>query len=313
MKSTSMNTNKRFQNVNQWKLHASAAAYLAGWKVVRLLSEPVAYRLFSSAAVIASRRGRGMDQLRRNLTRVVGAENVDRALVKRSMQSYARYWCEAFRLSVIARDPDVIHRVDAHAVGVEQVNPHSPMIIVLPHSGNWDLIGMYFVKKVGTFTTVAERVKPESLFRAFVNYRRSLGFEVLPLTGSETSPYSVLLQRVREGRTVCLLGERDLTSHGVEVEFFGETTRMPAGAVKLALDSGAPLHVAHTWFEGDDWGLSLSEPVEITDVKSGVQAIAQIMEKNIKAHPEDWHLLQPLWINDLDRRRYESGLQPKND
>ena len=50
--------------------------------------------------------------------------------------------------------------------------------MALPHSGNWDMAGVWLVQHYGTFTTVAERLKPESLYRRFVDYRESLGFEM---------------------------------------------------------------------------------------------------------------------------------------
>ncbi|MDU4407646.1 MAG: phosphatidylinositol mannoside acyltransferase, partial [Corynebacterium sp.] len=47
----------------------SAAGYLAGWKVVRRLPEPIARTLFRWGADFASSNGRGMEGLRRNLAR----------------------------------------------------------------------------------------------------------------------------------------------------------------------------------------------------------------------------------------------------
>ena len=88
-------------------------------------------------------------------------------------------------------------------------------IMALPHSGNWDMAGVWLVQHYGTFTTVAERLKPESLYRRFVDYRESLGFEIVPLTGGERPPFEVLADRLRENRFVCLMAERDLTRRGV--------------------------------------------------------------------------------------------------
>ena len=90
----------------------------------------------------------------------------------------------------------------------------------------------------GTFTTVAERLKPESLYQRFIDYRESLGFEMLPLTGGERPPFEVLAERLRDNGIVCLMADRDLTRSGVQVDFFGEPTRMPAGSAKLAHRDG---------------------------------------------------------------------------
>src|SRR5699024_9421729 len=121
-------------------------------------------------------------------------------------------------------------------------------VLVLPHSGNWDVAGVWLVHTWGRFATVAERLKPESLFRRFVDYREKLGFEVFPLSGGEEPPFAALRERLRQGKVVCLLGERDLTGRGVPVEFFGERTSMPAGPAKLAAETGAALLPVHCWF-----------------------------------------------------------------
>ena len=65
--------------------------------------------------------------------------------------------------------------------------------MVLPHSGNWDAAGVWFVDFLGgPFMTVAERLKPESLYRRFLDYRESLGFRVVPLTGGPRPSTEVL-------------------------------------------------------------------------------------------------------------------------
>ena len=87
-------------------------------------------------------------------------------------------------------------------------------IMALPHSGNWDMAGVWLVQHHGTFTTVAERLKPESLYKRFIDYRESLGFEMLPLTGGERPPFEVLAERLRDNRVVCLMADRDLTRVG---------------------------------------------------------------------------------------------------
>ena len=172
----------------------------------------------------------------------------------------------------------------------------------MPHSGNWDMAGTFLVAEHGEFTTVAERVKPEALFTAFVDFRQSLGFDVLPLTGGE-HPMAHLRGVLERGGVVCLLAERDLTRTGVTVDFFGEEANFAAGPAVLAREAGAALHVVHSWFEEDGWGLSVSEPVEVTTVEETTQRLADGFVENIAAHPADWHMLQPEWNVDIEARR----------
>jgi lauroyl/myristoyl acyltransferase len=175
------------------------------------------------------------------------------------------------------------------------------VVLALPHSGNWDMAGVWLAQTRGTFTTVAERLKPESLYRRFIAFRESLGFEVLPLSGGARPPFEVLCDRLRANRVVCLMAERDLTRTGVEVDFFGEPTRMPAGPAKLAIQTGAALCPAHCWNEENAWPVSIHPPLDCSsgDVKAITQALADQFATNIAAHPEDWHMLQPQWLADL--------------
>lgn len=288
----------------------AAAGYLWGWAVVGKLPGAWAEKLFDVAADRISDNGRGMEQLRKNLSRVVGPENVTRDLVRAATRSYARYWREAFRLPQIAADPQLHTRLTDGVLGraafERSLDKGRGVILALPHSGNWDMAGMWLVRNYGQFTTVAERVKPEPLFQAFVDYRESLGFEVIALTGGDTPPFRRLADVLRSGGVVCLLGERDLKRTGVEVDFFGEKTTMPAGPAQLAIETGAALHVVHSWFtedtRGPGWGLSASEPLPVTDVETTTQAMADQFAANIAAHPADWHMLQPLWPADRRRR-----------
>ncbi|MDK4233710.1 phosphatidylinositol mannoside acyltransferase [Corynebacterium accolens] len=289
------------------KEDVAAAGYLAGWKVVRRLPQPVARTIFRWVADFASDNGRGMDGLRRNLTRVVGAENVTRELVRDSMRSYMRYWMEAFRLPAIHADPQLHERLMGGLEGLEHFDASAQsgrgVILALPHSGNWDMAGVFLVGHYGQFTTVAERLRPEVLFDAFVDYREELGFEVLPLTGGPATPFARLKEALEEGGVVCLLAERDITRSGITVDFMGEEANMAAGPAQLAIETGAALHVVHSWFEGDGWGLSVSPEVEVTDIQETTQRMADGFAANIRRHPADWHMLQPQWNEDVERRR----------
>lgn len=289
-------------------------AYAAGWMAVRAMPEFAARSAFNTGARYAARGG-GPDQLRKNLARVIGVRPADvpDALMRASLASYARYWREAFRLPTMNHHA-VAKQVEAYSVGLHRIgkalDAGRGAVVALPHSGNWDMAGVWLAQSHGAFVTVAERLKPESLYRRFIDYRESLGFEVLPLSGGKDTsfqaPFELLCERLRANRVVCLMAERDLTRTGVEVDFFGEPTRMPAGPAKLAIETGAALLPAHCWFAGSGWGCSVHPALDCTsgDVGAITQALADQFAHDIAAHPADWHMLQPQWLADLsDARR----------
>ena len=284
--------------------------YAAGWRLVRAMPEVVARNTFGAGAYYAARGG-GPDQLRKNLARVLGVspDRVPDGLMRASLASYARYWREAFRLPTMDL-AEVGRRFDEVSIGTHRpqatIDAGRGGILALPHSGNWDMAGVWLVQKHGTFSTVAERLKPESLYRRFIEYRESLGFEVFPASGGERPPFELLAERLRENKLVCLMSDRDLTRSGVEVDFFGERTRLPAGPAKLAIATGAHLIPSHVYYDGDDCVIDLQEPLDTSsgDVTAVTQALADRFAHNIAAHPADWHMMQPQWLADLsDERR----------
>jgi lauroyl/myristoyl acyltransferase len=276
------------------------ASYAAGWAVVRSLPESTARRLFDAGADLAARRGgKGVDRLRRNLARVTPDADLD-DLTRAALRSYARYWLEVFRLPVMP--PSVVidgtHTIGEDIVRAAIASPRG-VVLALPHSGNWDQAGAWLTATGAPFTTVAERLKPESLYDRFLEFRASLGMEVLPLTGGERPPFDVLTERLRAGRTICLMADRDLTPRGVDVEFFGATARMPAGPASLALTTGAALIPAHLAFRPQGWQVTFYDEIAPSDVPTMTQQLADRFAIGIRQHPADWHMLQTLWVADL--------------
>ncbi|WP_375490331.1 phosphatidylinositol mannoside acyltransferase [uncultured Jatrophihabitans sp.] len=295
---------------------AVGAGYAAGWGLVKSLPAGMSARAFRAAADMATvRNGRGTQQLRANLRRVVGpqASEVEMdALTGDALRSYSRYWLETFRLENMDHAA-VAASFDRNSTGIEHVaaglERGKGVVLALPHSGNWDASGIWFVAHYGPFTTVAERLKPESVFDRFVAYRESLGMEVIALTGGDRPPTQVLAERLRQNRVVCLLADRDLSRNGIEVDFFGEPTRMPGGPAMLAAMTGAALHAVHSYFPGPgEWAHDFSPPIELPgarlreQVRAGTQAMADLFAAGIARRPADWHMLQRLWLADLPPR-----------
>src|SRR3954466_11959999 len=280
------------------------------------MPERLARRQFDAIAdAVWMRRGKGVQRLESNLRRVLGPDVGARELrhvTHLAVRSYLRYWCEVFQLprmplsSIIERT----HVVD-ESLGREPVASGRGTIFVLPHMGNWDSAGAWLAGTGAPFTTVAERLEPASLFERVVAFRESLGMEVIPLTGGARPPFAVLAERLRAGGTLCLLGDRDLTSTGVEVDFFGAPARMPAGPAALARDTGAALIPTTLSFWDDrDWRVRFHPEIpradtgdRAGDVRTMTQAVADTFAEGIREHPQDWHMLQRVWVADLDASR----------
>lgn len=284
--------------------------YWLGWKLLSLLPYPLAYHLMMLFADVYTRSGKQPEQLRKNLSRVVGPENVTRSLVRNSMRSYMRYWLEVFCLQNVISDEGFYENYAASIQGIEHLDAAiergEGVILALPHSGNWDLAGAWLAHRYGRFSTVAERLKPEKLYDAFVVFRRGLGIDVIPSKGASKPPLEVLEDVLDMGGVVCLLADRDLGGHGVSVYFFGEPTTMPAGAAVLAERTGATLLGVHSAYEDpgsvNGWVTRVSAPIIADSVVGRVEQLAAWFERCIADYPEDWHVLQPFWIADRKRK-----------
>ncbi|MGY0056953.1 phosphatidylinositol mannoside acyltransferase [Streptomyces sp. LZ34] len=289
------------------------ALYGLGWSAVKKLPEPVATALGQRIADVAwKRRGKGVLRLEANLARVVPEASPRRLaeLSRAGMRSYLRYWMESFRLPAWSEQrvrggfdcEGLHHLVDGLASG-------RGVVLALPHMANWDLAGAWVTTELGVpFTTVAERLEPESLYDRFVAYREGLGMEVLPHTGG--SAFGTLARRLREGGLVCLVADRDLSASGVEVKFFGESAKMPAGPAILAARTGALLLPVTLWYDASPVVRGrVYPPIEVPSMGTSAeqaaamtQELADVFASGIAEHPQDWHMLQRLWLADLQPR-----------
>lgn len=290
--------------------------YAGAWAIVRRLPERAAYRVFELVAdVMWRRRGSAVLRLERNLRRArpQATDEELRRLTRAGLRSYLRYWCDAFRLPDWDRDRVVSTvRVEGeHHLRDNVGEGRRGVVAALMHMGNWDHAGAWASLTGAPVVTVAERLRPERLYERFLAYREGLGMEILPLTGGDGDLLDTLSARLRAGRLVPLLADRDLRASGIDVDLLGEGTRMPPGPAMLALRTGAALHPVSIWHEEGTDGvprlvIRFHDEVEPPaqgrtreKVTTMTQQVADQFGAAIREHPQDWHMLQPLWLADL--------------
>ena len=279
-------------------------AYLLGWWIVRTLPEKTAYSLFYSIGEFTHRRnGKSIQRFRKNLHQVKPQlDEIElETLVAKSMSSYMRYWCDTFRIQKWSteRIRKTVTTTNENLL-LEPMKDGRGVVVALPHSGNWDHAGAYFCSLGIPLVTVAERLKPEALFQKFLRHREAMGFEVLSL---DSRSFITLVKRAKAKRLIALVSDRDLSRSGIEVEFFGGRARMPAGPALLALRTKAPLITAFVSYTDNGVHIEFRNIVlpSSGDENSKVQQIVQMTAKNfedgISENPEDWHMLQRIWVD----------------
>jgi KDO2-lipid IV(A) lauroyltransferase len=219
-------------------------------------------------------------------------------------RSYGHYYAESFRLPSLTPaelDARLTHE-GFDRVETARAGGHGP-ILAMPHLGSWEWAA-YWLTRVRHIpvTAVVERIDPPALFDWFVEYRRSIGMQIVPL-----GPHAArdVVAAVRQLHVIPLLCDRDIGGGGVEVTFFGEKTTLPAGPAVIALRTGAPLLPTAVYDQGPGHHGVVRPAIDATrcggfreDVARITQALADELELLIRRAPEQWHLLQPNWPSD---------------
>lgn len=289
---------------------------VAGYKVASMLARVAPSKLLEGASVgVGSSLGRAMKQNRAMVMRHL--QRVDPSLSGKRLQvatqqafvSYTRYYLETFRLpsqstSQIAAGHHVegfehIERAASHGKGT---------ILALPHMGGWEWSGRWLIDQGFQLTAVVERLENTDLFEWFVNLRSTYGVNVIALTDDAGVAVGKAL---RDNHVVSLLCDRDIPKDGkrtgVEVQFFGETTTVPAGPAFFALRTGASLLPMATFFTpGANGHKAVIRPALVVErqgsLREDVSRISQLLmfeiENLIRQAPEQWHLFQPNWPSD---------------
>ncbi len=291
-------------------------------RCIAALPEPVAMGLGWMAGEVLFRvRHEHRSQVSANLARVLGAGDDDPFVLgrwaHRSFREYARYWIEGARLPGLSPEEIVGHMqvTGLHHLH-EGVGRGNGCILALPHIGSWEYGGAFLATQGLPMTAVAERIDPPQLFDYFVRQRAAMGLTIVPL---DRHSGSTLLATLRAGRLVGLLCDRDIEGTGIEVEFFGERTTMPAGPATLALRTGATLCTGAVYSgPGRDHRALVEAPLDTTrtgplraDVARVTQDIATRLEGLIRRAPEQWHVFQPLWLDDRSTRADVPVLGPE--
>jgi len=280
--------------------------YLFAWKLIALLPENSAYKLADYVSDrIYKKNGKGIKRLRGNYGRVMPEYSTQKLeeLTKLGMRSYLRYWFDTFRLSKWSKNRIIsTTQVIRENLLRDPIQSRQGCIVALPHAGNWDHAAAYFCSTGITLTAVVEKLKPEAIFKKFLAYRESIGIEAI---SHKEKTIPILTERLQAGKLIALVADRDMSRNGIEVNFFGKTSKMPSGPAILAIKTGAPLITAYVRYTPSGIEIIFDETLKPTNsgseeeqIKIITQSMADNFAKRIKENPVDWHMLQRIWVDE---------------
>jgi len=280
--------------------------YLFAWKLIAVLPEKSAYKLADYVSDrIYKKNGKGIKRLRGNYGRVMPEYSSQKLeeLTKLGMRSYLRYWFDTFRLSKWSKNRIIsTTQVIRENLLRDPIQSKQGCIVALPHAGNWDHAAAYFCSTGITLTAVVEKLKPEAIFKKFLAYRQSIGIEAI---SHKEKTIPILTERLQAGKLIALVADRDMSRNGIEVNFFGKTSKMPSGPAILAIKTGAPLITAYVRYTPGGIEIIFDETLKPTNsgseeeqIKIITQSMADNFAKRIKENPVDWHMLQRIWVDE---------------
>jgi lauroyl/myristoyl acyltransferase len=270
----------------------------------------------------SGRRNRARQNLRRVLEWMVannrGAESYRaaasdpkalEALVRSAFRNHAHYSLE------LARAPTFTRRWVSERLVVETPDevasylvPNRAVILIGLHLGAIEVPGIFALQHLGRIVSPMETVSNARIQRYLYSTRATIGIRIVTLEEAGVE----LLAALRRNEAVGLVADRDLTGGGIEVEMFGAKTKIPAGPVLLAAETGAPACVSAVRRVGPGryrGGLRKLEAPAGASRKERSRAMlreeARIFEEFIIEAPEQWlALFHPIWpdLNQPDTR-----------
>ncbi|MFV1961778.1 MAG: phosphatidylinositol mannoside acyltransferase [Acidimicrobiia bacterium] len=242
----------------------------------------------------------------RHMERVLGGKTDVARASESVMKSYGRYFAEALWVRA-QRVPGILEKTSVE--GLDMVlaakDEGNGMVFSVPHVGNWEVAAPVAVREGIPVVAVAENLPNKRITDWFTAMRNDFGIEIVLATG-RIEVMRQLEAAIADNKAVALLSDRDLNGKGVEVEFFGEKTTLPAGPAALAVKTGAPLFPVAVYFDGDGHRVVVRPAIEVPEgkrsdqVKKMTQSMAAELEFLIREAPDQWHLVVPNWPSDKE-------------
>lgn len=201
----------------------------------------------------------------------------------------SRKWF-ARRAQLVSGNWDIIDKVREEGNGV---------ILVSGHVGCFDFIGQAVAAHGYPLTVVTGRTTSRFVFDGVTWLRGRKGTKLV-----EPTPSGVrhVIRALRKNEAAVFVVDRDFFENGHEVEFFGQKTTLPPGAVRIARDTGAQIVPLFTRRSSSGHEVRIGDAIRIektrdvkADVARGMKQLVPVLEHGIDSCLEQWVMFQRVW------------------
>ncbi|MCY4640319.1 MAG: lysophospholipid acyltransferase family protein [Chloroflexi bacterium] len=283
--------------------------YVALWLAVksgRWIPVRVLYAVAGAAARLAWATSPGLrsttrDHMRHVLGLGAAKPAVDTA-ARGAVRSAALYYADLARYSHL--DPAASFAEVESYEGLEHLfrawDRGCGVVMVSAHLGNPEMI----VQALGPFgiapMVLTEPLAPRRLHDLVHGVRGHTGVSFVPV---DRAGMRRAVAHIRAGGALAILADRDVLGSGRSTPFFGERAPLPHGAVELARRTGATLVVGFVYRRGvARYRIVIEPPLAIprtgdrtADTVEGMRLLVKRLEGGIRAAPEQWFALTPVW------------------
>ena len=294
-------------------------AYRGAEALVGALPQSVSYWLGDRAAdaLLATVPNR-FDGLRDNLRHIVptiGDRHL-KHLIRRNVRNLTHCWVDVMEMS--SRRTDLPSRIDMKDLYHFEaaIARGNGVVVASMHFGSWEVGLAGWNKMGGKMALLAEVLRPKQLFDRVVGARRAQGVQIIPIDTQamrEGDPQVArrlgaasmreVFKVLRSGGVVAMALDRDLIGNGEPLEFFGQPAPIPIGTVEIAIRAGAAI-VPIVLFRNRYRVTAMVHPEILyspdaprdAEVRKTAQMLLRIFEEAIREHPEQWHVLDRIWL-----------------
>jgi Kdo2-lipid IVA lauroyltransferase/acyltransferase len=168
------------------------------------------------------------------------------------------------------------------------------------HVGNWELMGLSNVARLGGMTALARPPKNPMIGRYMGYVRQRMGLDILS-TKDGARP---IVRALKKGRPVFILIDQHVRNAATPATFFGRPASTSTVVASLARRLDLPVFLSYSVRDGHTFHhqAHMDGPIELvrtedgaSDVRENTQRLNDLMEVVVRRHPEQWCWAHRRW------------------